>query len=55
MRHENDISITYSEFEQNVAHFKVLSQYFYKILAKLDAGAELKGTKAHKRFAKLLG
>lgn len=47
--------ITYSVYEQNVAHFKFLSQHFHKSLAILEGGAELKGTKAHDRFAKLLG
>lgn len=49
------MSITYSLYEQNVAHFKFLSQHFHKSLVMLEGGAELKGTKAHDRFAKLLG
>lgn len=49
------MSRTYSVYEQNFAHFKFLSQHFHKSLAILVDGSELKGIKAHDRFARLLG
>lgn len=49
------MSRTYSVYEQNFAHFKFLSQHFHKSLAILADGPELKGIKAHDRFARLFG
>ena len=41
--------------EQNVAHFKFLSQHFHKSLAQISETSELKGNKALDRFARLNG
>ncbi len=45
----------YSIYEQNFAHFKFLSQHFHKSIALTTEKPELKGIKAHDRFARLLG
>lgn len=45
----------YSVYEQNFAHFKFLSQHFHKSLTILTDRPEIKGIKAHDRFAKLFG
>lgn len=49
------MSRSYSVYEQNFAHFKFLSQHFHKSLAILTDKPELKGIKAHDRFARLFG
>jgi hypothetical protein len=41
--------------EQNIAHFKFLSQHFHKSLAQVSDTSELKGNKALDRFARLAG
>lgn len=41
--------------EQNIAHFKFLSQHFHKSLAQISGAPELKGNKALDRFARLTG
>lgn len=49
------MSIGYSIAEQNVAHFKFLSQHFHKSIALVTNTSEFKGKKAHNRFAQLCG